>query len=303
MNYIESNKDANGQTIRIHYNDYGKGNPVILIHGWPLSNEMWEYQINDLVESGHRVIAYDRRGFGQSSKPWDGYDYDTLTDDLKALIDELKLEEITLIGFSMGGGEVVRYFSKYQGKGVVKVVLISSVTPFRLKTENNPGGIPQEKFDETINKIKEDRLGFLDDFGNSFFGVTAFNKPLSEPLLEYYRMLCSFASPRATIQCARAFGTTDFRDEMLSINVPTSIIHGDLDKTVQIELTSMQSAKLIPKNTFKIYEDAPHGLFYTEKEKLNKDLKTFLLEGIHENEHSNEEYENENHSPLINRQF
>ncbi|MBA3986925.1 MAG: alpha/beta hydrolase [Flavobacteriales bacterium] len=280
MNYIESNNDATGTPVRIYYTDYGIGKPVILIHGWPLSNEMWEYQINDLVNSGHRVIAYDRRGFGKSSKPWDGYNYDTMTDDLSALIDKLKLEDITLIGFSMGGGEVVRYFSRHGGKGVTKAVLIASVTPFRLKTDTNPDGVPQEKFDATIEKIKQDRIGFIDDFGKTFFGVTATYKPLSTPLLEYYRMLCSFASPRAMQECAKAFTTTDFRNEMHTVNVPTLIIHGDEDNTVPIELTSKQSAKLIPNNTLLIYKSAPHGLFYTDKEKLNGDIIEFIKNGI-----------------------
>lgn len=278
MNYIESKKDETGSPVRIYYNDYGSGRPVILIHGWPLSNEMWEYQINDLVNSGCRVIAYDRRGFGKSSKPWDGYDYDTLTDDLKALIDELGLEDITLIGFSMGGGEVVRYFSRHGGKGVSKVVLISSITPYMLKTDTNPDGVPQEVFDDMMAGMKDDRIGFLDGFGKTFFGVGLLNKPLSNPLLEYYRMLCSFASPRATQECAKAFATTDFRKEMHKVNVPTLIIHGDADETVPIEPTGMQATKSIANNNYVVYEGAAHGLFYTEKEKLNADLVAFINE-------------------------
>lgn len=276
MHYIETSKDEKGNPVKINYNDYGKGKPVILIHGWPLSNEMWEYQINDLVNSGHRVIAYDRRGFGKSSKPWDGYDYDTMTDDLKAIIEHLKLDDITLIGFSMGGGEVVRYFSRHGGKGVSKVVLISSITPFMLKTDSNPDGVPQEMFDDMTKQMLADRIGFLDSFGKTFFGVGMLSKPISTPLLDYYRMLCSFASPRATQECAKAFSTTDFRKEMHSVNVPTLIIHGDADKTVPVDPTGKQSAKTIPVNTFLIYEGAPHGLFYTEKEKLNKDLIAFI---------------------------
>ncbi|MEO5570648.1 MAG: alpha/beta hydrolase [Bacteroidia bacterium] len=290
MNYIETNKDTSGTPVRIYYNDYGAGKPVILIHGWPLSNEMWEYQINDLVNSGHRVIAYDRRGFGHSSKPWDGYDYDTMTDDLKALIDQLKLEDITLIGFSMGGGEVVRYFSRHGGKGVSKVVLISSVTPYMLKTDTNPDGVPQDVFDGMAEKMKHDRIGFLDDFGKTFFGVTMLSKPLSAPLLEYYRMLCSFASPRATQECAKAFATTDFRKEMRLVKVPTLIIHGDADKTVPIEPTGKQSAQSIFGSTFIIYDRAPHGLFYTEKEKLNADLLEFIGGEDTFPEHSKEEF-------------
>jgi len=303
MNYIELNKDAKGTPVRIYYNDYGIGKPVILIHGWPLSKEMWEYQIHDLVNSGHRVIAYDRRGFGMSSKPWDGYNYDTMTDDLKALVDQLQLEDITLIGFSMGGGEVVRYFSKHQGKGVTKVVLISSITPYMLKTENNPDGVPKEMFDDMAKGMQQDRIGFLDEFGKTFFGVSMLSKPLSTPLLEYYRMLCSVASPRATAECAKAFATTDFRNEMASVNVPTLIIHGSEDKTVPITPTGKESTKLIPDNTMLIYQGAPHGLFYTEKEKLNKDLITFLTFGIDGIERSKVESLYENYDTAITQQF
>jgi len=303
MNYVESNKDAKGKPVRIYYNDYGTGNPVILIHGWPLSKEMWEYQINDLVDSGHRVIAYDRRGFGQSSKPWGGYDYDTMTDDLKALIDQLNLENITLVGFSMGGGEVVRYFSRHAGKGISKVVLISSVTPYMLKTDTNPDGVPQEVFDGMVKKMTEDRIDFLEDFGKTFFGVGLLSKPLSTPLLAYFRMLCSVASPRATVECAKAFATTDFRNEMHTVNVPTLIIHGDADETVPITPTGKESTKLISDNVMLVYEGAPHGLFYNEREKLNRDLISFLTDGIDGIERSKEASSTENYDTVINKQY
>ncbi|MCP2027285.1 pimeloyl-ACP methyl ester carboxylesterase [Flavobacterium sp. HSC-32F16] len=269
--YIETAKN-----VKLYVKDYGKGKPVILIHGWPLSNEMWEYQIDFLVKNNYRVIAYDRRGFGKSSQPWDGYDYDTLTDDLSEIIEQLQLENVTLVGFSMGGGEVVRYFSRHQGKGVVKAALISSIIPFLLKTEDNPEGRPKEKTEATAASIHEDRIGFLDNFGKTFFGVNIINKPLSTPLLEYYRNLCSAASPRATLQCGESLNTTDFRDELHTIKVPTLIIHGDDDKNVPIEVSSEKTAKAIQNNTFIVYEGAPHGLFYTEKDKLNKDLLEFL---------------------------
>jgi len=262
--------------VKLYVKDYGQGKPVILIHGWPLSNEMWEYQIDTLVQNNFRVIAYDRRGFGKSSHPWDGYDYDTLADDLGAIIEQLNLEEAALVGFSMGGGEVVRYFSRHGGKGVSKAVLISSVTPFQLQTDSNPNGVPQEKYDGMAEQIKADRIGFLDSFGKTFFGVSFISKPISTPLLDYYRMLCSFASPRATLECAKSFSSTDFRGEMASVNVPTLIIHGDEDKTVPIEITSEIATKLIPDNKFIVYEGAPHGLFYIEKDKLNSDLIEFL---------------------------
>lgn len=269
--YIETAKN-----VKLYVKDYGKGKPVILIHGWPLSNEMWEYQIEFLVKNNYRVIAYDRRGFGKSSQPWDGYDYDTLSDDLSEIIEQLELENAALVGFSMGGGEVVRYFSRHHGKGVTKAALISSIIPFLLKTEDNPEGRPKEKSDATAASINEDRIGFLDNFGKTFFGVNIINKPLSTPLLEYYRNLCSVASPRATLQCAESLNTTDFRDELHTVNVPTLIIHGDDDKNVPIEVSSEKTAKGIKNNTFIVYEGAPHGLFYTEKDKLNNDLLEFL---------------------------
>lgn len=269
--YIET-----ATNVKIHFKDYGQGKPVILIHGWPLSNEMWEYQIENLVTNNFRVIAYDRRGFGKSSQPWNGYDYDTLTDDLQQIIEQLKLENAILVGFSMGGGEVVRYLSRYSGKGVSKIILISSITPFRLKTEENPDGKSMEEGKKTADAIKDDRIGFLNDFGKNFFGISLVSKPLSTPLLEYYRMLCSFASPHATLECAKSFSTTDFRQEMTNIDIPTLIIHGDNDKIVPIESSSEKSAKLIRNSKFIVYEDAPHGLFYTHKERLNADIVEFI---------------------------
>lgn len=269
--YIET-----AQNVKLYVKDYGKGEPVILIHGWPLSNEMWEYQIDFLVENNYRVVAYDRRGFGKSSQPYNGYDYDTLTDDLKEIIEQLQLENVTLVGFSMGGGEVVRYFSRYEGKGVKKAALISSIIPFLAKTEDNPEGRPKEKGDATAAAIKEDRIGFLDNFGKILFGINIINKPLSTPLLEYYRNLCALASPRATLKCAESLNNTDFRDELQTIKVPTLIIHGNDDKNVPIEISSEKTAKAIENNTFIVYDGAPHGLFYTAKDKLNKDLLDFL---------------------------
>ncbi len=276
MNFIKVGTDEKGHPIEICYNDYGVGKPIILIHGWPLSKEMWEYQVNDLVSAGYRVITYDRRGFGKSSQPWEGYDYTTLTNDLKELIEQLKLTDITLVGFSMGGGEVVRYFSNHGGLNVSKVVLISAVTPYMLQTDTNPHGVPQEVFDEKGQEMAKDRIAFLDEFGKTFFGVSMLNKPLSTPLLEYFRMLCSFASPRASAECSKAYASTDFRDEMSRINVPTLIIHGDADKNVPIEASAKESAKLIPNSQLLIYKDAPHGLFYNERERLNADLINFI---------------------------
>ena len=280
MSYIQVNDSLSNTEVEIYYEDWGEGKPVVLIHGWPLSHTMWEYQINDLVDAGFRVIAYDRRGFGQSSRPHRGYDYNTLTDDLKALLDELDLHDVTLVGFSMGGGEVVRYFSRYGGERVSRAILVSAVTPYLLQTADNPNGVKESFFEEMLTNIKEDRINFLDTFGKAFFGVTLVNKPVSTPLLEYYRMLGSLASPRATQECAKAFAFTDFRPDMAAVNVPTLIIHGDADKTVPIEPTGDQSSKSIAHSTYIRYEGAPHGLFYTHKEKLNKDLIQFISERV-----------------------
>ena len=231
--YIET-----APNVHLFVKDYGEGAPVILIHGWPLSNEMWEYQIENLVSNNYRVIAYDRRGFGKSSQPWNGYDYDTLTDDLNTIIEQLELSNITLVGFSMGGGEVVRYFSRYGGKNIIKAALISSIIPFLAEADDNPDGRSHEKNEATQNLIKEDRIAFLDDFGKNFFGVNFINSVLSAPLLEYYRMLASFASPHATLECAKSFSDSDFREEVMMVNVPTLIIHGNSDKIVPIEISS-----------------------------------------------------------------
>ena len=263
--------------VHLYVKDYGDGNPVILIHGWPLSNEMWEYQIENLVANNHRVITYDRRGFGKSSQPWYGYDYNTLTDDLKSIIDQLELTKVTLVGFSMGGGEVVRYFSRHAGKNVSKVVLISSIIPYLEQSKDNPEGRTKEKNETTQHGLNEDRISFLNDFGIKFFGKNLNDKVISTPLLEYYRMLASFASPHATKACAASFSTADFREEVLLINVPTLIIHGNADQIVPIEISSEKAAQLIPNNKFIVYENAPHGLFYADKDKLNADLLEFLI--------------------------
>ena len=262
--------------VGIYVKDYGQGNPAILIHGWPLSGEMWEYQIEALVNSGNRVITYDRRGFGKSSHPWEGYDYDTLAADLKAIIDELELTDVTLVGFSMGGGEVARYFANYGSENIAKAVLISSVTPFMLKTDDNANGVPLEEFTKIEKGLREDRMAFLETFGKAFYNVGVLSKPVSNAHLQYDFIIAASASPRATIECMRSFSTTDFRTDLLKINVPVLLIHGDEDKTVPIESSSEEAQKSIMNCRLIVYEGAPHGLYYTEKDKLNLDLISFI---------------------------
>ncbi|WP_121354671.1 alpha/beta fold hydrolase [Flavisolibacter nicotianae] len=278
MKYITAKDSATGEDVQISYKDYGKGRPVVLIHGWPLSKDMWEYQIDDLVNAGLRVIKYDRRGFGKSDKPWDGYDYDTLTEDLHALMESLDLRNAVLVGFSMGGGEVARYISRYGTDRVSKIVLVSSVLPYLAKANDNPDGVDQSIFAEMMEQMTEDRIAFLDDFGKKFFGVTLLSKPVSAPLLDYYRSLAAVALPRATQQCALSFANTDFRADVERITLPTLIIHGDADQSVPIEASSHRTAEMIPNAQYKVYEGAPHGLFYTHRKKLNEDLIAFSLE-------------------------
>ncbi len=279
MKFIRVKDGINAEEVKIAYSDYGSGKPIVLIHGWPLSREMWEYQLEDLVDAGFRVIKYDRRGFGKSDKPWNGYDYDTLAADLKEIIDQLNLQDVTLVGFSMGGGEVARYIGNYGTDRIAKAVFISSVTPYLSKQDSNPDGVDPSVFAEMLEQIKTDRIGFLDEFGKKFFGVNLISHPVSNALLDYYRMLGSFAAARSTTQCAIAFAETDFRADLRSIDIPTLIIHGDADKTVPIEASAERTASLINGAKYLVYQGAPHGLFYTHRQRLNADLVSFIKTG------------------------
>ena len=276
MNLIKSGTDAAGNSIDLAYQDWGTGKPVVLIHGWPVSHEMWEYQALELPKHGYRTIAYTRRGFGKSSKPWDGYDYDTLANDLKAVLDGLDLKDVTLVGFSMGGGEVARYMSRHGGARVAKIVFVSAVPPFLLKTPDNSTGVDKSVFDEIVDGLKKDRADFLASFGKKFYGVGILSNPVSEATLDWNQMLALAGSPKATIECVRSFSETDFRSDLATIKVPALIIHGDADQTVPIAASGEQTAQLVPHARFLKYEGASHGLFITEKDRLNRDLLAFI---------------------------
>lgn len=279
MNLIKAGQDAQGHDIQLNYYDYGQGDPIVLIHGWPLSAASWEYQLAELPLHGKRVIAYDRRGFGYSSKPWDGYDYDTLADDLKAVLDGLNLQNVTLVGFSMGGGEVARYMSRYGGARVSKVVFVSAVVPYMLKTDNNPSGVDKSIFDDMITNVGKDRPGFLADFGKKFFGQGVLSHPVSQGTLDWSASLAFPASPRATSQCVKAFGETDFRSDMATIKVPTLFIYGTSDDIVPPATGAQAAAKLVASSQIVGYDGEPHGLNITAKDRLNRDLLTFV-EGL-----------------------
>jgi pimeloyl-ACP methyl ester carboxylesterase len=260
----------------LYYKDWGAGPPVVLVHGWPLNADMWEYQARVLAASGHRVIAYDRRGFGRSGQPWAGYDYDTLASDLACVIDALDLRHATLVGFSMGGGEVVRYLATQDAARVSRAVLVSSVVPFLLKTPDNPSGVDRPVFDAMVQGLEADRPAFLETFGKKFFGAGLLNFSVSSAILQWASMMALQASPKATLDCVRAFSETDFRQDCSRIAIPTLIIHGTGDQTVPPASSSEEAAKRIAGSTLITYEGAPHALFYTERDRLNQDLLRFL---------------------------
>jgi non-heme chloroperoxidase len=260
----------------IYYKDQGTGTPVILIHGWPANADMWEHQELFLAENGYRVISYDRRGFGRSSQPFGGHDYDTFADDLAALIDKLDLHGASLVGFSMGGGEVVRYLSRHGSSRIAKAVLVSAVPPFMLKTADNPDGAPPELFAQMEEQIRKDRFAFLGSFAPKFFGRTMVKHTVSQEVLDWMFGMCSMASLKATLADLKAFSSTDFRAEMPRLQTPFLVIHGSADETVPMALSGAKSAKLLPNCEFIEYEGEPHGLFITAADRLNADLHRFI---------------------------
>ena len=266
MPYVQARDGTN-----LYYKDWGSGPPVVLIHGWPVNADMWEQQQTALAEQGFRAIAYDRRGFGRSDQPWSGYDYDTFADDLAAIIETLDLRGVALVGFSMGGGEVARYLQRHGADRVSKAVLAGAVTPFLLKTDDHPNGAPQELFDGMIAGIRADRPAFLAEFTRNFYGGQ-----VSDAVMQWHQGLALQSSLRPTIECVRAFGTTDFRADMKAFTVPTLIIHGDADAIVPIEISARTAAEAIRGAQLKEYPGAPHGLAASHGDRLTADLLEFL---------------------------
>lgn len=262
--------------VDIYYQDCGSGQPVILIHGWPLSHRAWESQVSEIVDAGFRCLSYDRRGFGISSAPWDGYDYSTLASDLNELITQLKLDKVIIVGFSMGGGEVVRYFTDYGDSQISKAALISSIIPIVKQKKDNPDGVPEKDLKDIMKALQTDRVGFLKGFHKNFYNYDDNKDKVSKAQLDYDWTIASYASPRATIESAKAWAETDFRPELMNVTVPTLIVHGDTDNIVPIKTAGDQAAKGIKSNTYKVIKNAPHGLNVTHKEELNKILISFL---------------------------
>ena len=260
---------------RLFYNDWGAGRPIVLIHGWPLNADMWEYQATELARLGLRVVTYDRRGFGRSDQPWSGYDYDTLADDLAAVIETLDLQGATLAGFSMGGGEVARYLSRHGAARVAKAVLISAVTPYLVQSPNNEAGVPRSVFDQMVQGLEADRPHFLANFGKQFFGAGLLNFSVSTEILNWAGNLALMASKKATVDCVRSFSETDFRPDLAAVTVPTLVIHGDADATVPIDKAGRPAAQMIATARLLEYEGGPHAVFFSHKDRLIRDLYEF----------------------------
>ena len=261
----------------LYHKTWGEGRPVVLIHGWPLSGDSWDPISNVLADNGYQAIAYDRRGFGRSDQPSEGYDYDTFADDLAAVLEsQTGGQDAALVGFSMGGGEIARYLSRHQGKGVSRVALISAVVPYMLQTADNPEGVPQATFNQMTAGMKADRAHFFRGFFKDFFGVGMMSHPVSDEVLDLAWNTAMQAGLRPTLAAAKAFATTDFRPDLASFTVPTLIIHGTADKTVPIGPTAHAVAKAVPAAHLIEYDGEPHGVFATQTERLTNDLLAFL---------------------------
>lgn len=261
---------------RLYYKDWGQGRPVVLMHGWPLSGDTFDEAALALAERGFRAIVPDRRGFGRSDQPSGGYDYDTFADDVAAVLEDAGAGgPIAIAGFSMGGGEVARFLSRQRGTEVSHAVLIGSVVPYLLKTDDNPDGAPKEVFDGMIEAIRADKAEFFRGFLKDFFGV-GWAAPVSEAAIDNAWRQAMMAGLKPTVACVRAFSETDFRTDLNAFTMPTLIVHGVEDRTVPIDLTARAAAKAIPNSKLVEYEDGAHGLFASHTERLIGDLVDFL---------------------------
>lgn len=279
MAYLTVGKE-NTNPIDIHYHDIGSGQPIILIHGWPLSERSWERQESTLAMAGFRVITYCRRGFGESSKPSVDYDYDSLAADLHSLIRHLDLKNAILVGFSMGTGEVARYLGTYGSGRIAKAVFISGILPALVKTENNPEGLDRSIFEDMIKQIVEDRPKFLTSFFKKFYSHGLLGlKDVSPEILQFSWMLGVMASPIATVKCIDSWAE-DFRSDLAKIKVPCLVIHGTGDKILPIESTAHRLLDALPGCKYVEIEDAPHGLLMSHADEVNTTLLSFLNEHI-----------------------
>lgn len=266
----------NGAPVNLHYEDVGNGPPVVLVHGWPLSGRSWEMQVPALVEAGHRVITYDRRGFGWSSQPWNGYDYDTFATDLEALLRHLEIRQAALVGFSMGGGEVARTIARHGTERISKAVFAAAIPPYLYKSKDNPeGGLDDATIAGFEAGVKKDRLAFLEQFSRGFFSVGKEMK-VSEEQRRHACDIAAFASPKGTLDCIRAFGRTDFRADLKKFQLPTLVIHGDSDAIVPFEVSGKRTVAAIPGAKLELIRGGPHGLNVSHADEFNRALIGFL---------------------------
>ena len=260
----------------LYYKDWGNGPAVVFSHGYPLSSDAWEYQMMFLMEKGYRVIALDRRGFGRSSQPGTGYDYDTFADDLAALIEALNLQHVTLVGHSMGGGEVARYIGRHGEKRVARVALVAAVTPFLLQTPDNPQGAPKALFDSFRAAVQADRSQWNRDVTTPYYSYNRTGAKVSQGVRDDYWRQGMNTGVLAAYHAITAFSETDFRADLKKISVPTLVVHGDDDQIVPLDISGKLSARLVRNATLKIYAGGSHGLLITQKDQLNEDLLAFL---------------------------
>jgi non-heme chloroperoxidase len=266
----------NSANIELYYEDHGKGQPVVLIHGYPLSGASWEKQVPVLLNAGHRVITYDRRGFGKSSQPTTGYNYDTFAEDLLKLIRHLELRDFALVGFSMGGGEVARYIGKYGSKGVSKAVILSGVPPYLLKTPDNPEGVDQSVFDGIEKAIVADRYAFFTEFFKNFYNTDVLlKKRVSEEVVRASWNVAAFSSATASLACVPTWHE-DFRKDLNKIDVPTLVMHGDADRILPISAAGARTGKLIKGARLVVVKDGPHCITWTHADEVNTELVKFL---------------------------
>ena len=263
----------------IYYKDWGRGQPVVFSHGWPLTADAWEDQMVFLAERGYRCIAHDRRGHGRSGQPWHGHDMDTYADDLAALIEALDLADAVLVGHSTGGGEVARYIGRHGTRRVAKAVLIGAVPPLMLKTAAHPGGLPREAFDRLRAGVRADRSQFFKDLSEPFYGANRAGAAVSQGLRDSFWLQGMQAGLKAAIDCVAAFSETDFTQDLRRFDVPTLILHGDDDQIVPIDAAARRSVRLVAGATLKVYPGAPHGMTATLKDRVNDDLLAFLTQG------------------------
>ena len=266
----------NSTSVDLYYEDHGSGRPVILIHGYPLDGASWEKQTAALLAAGHRVITYDRRGFGKSSQPTTGYDYDTFAADLHTLVTTLALRDVALVGFSMGGGEVARYLGKYGSAGVRKAGILSGVPPYLLKAPDNPDGVDISIFNGIETAVRADRYAFFTDFFKNFYNTDVLlGKGLSEEAVQASWNVAVGSSPTASLACVRTW-YTDFRKDLPRIDVPTLVMHGDADRILPIAASGARTAQLIKGARLVVVKGAPHGMLWTHADQVSAELVGFL---------------------------